>query len=432
MKKKSKRPISRFFWSFLRYLPGPLRTGFIRSQFEVSNDIPPNVIFKQAESEEEIFQALNIVYESFLELNYIDSNEHRLRFNKFLALPNTVILIAKQDDIVLGTISIIPDSHFGLPSEITWPLDKYRQSGKLIAEISSLAIRKDFKLRRGKFLFYLCKIMYLYAKNFLNLDGIVIATTHEVEPFYTDILLFDKVSKTTGQEHSLVKGNPSTCCFLDLETAEQRYKKIYNRKPDKRNLYKFFVEKKDLNIVLPKKQTNIMSYTREKNLAQNKIFKKYKSLLNNLSVDDVRVLKSSDQFSLYNSLPKSSDHSIPLIKDRLRIEVRSSAWLFIKNVDRPLKCKVIDVSSGGVKVLLKEAFESFLNEISKASIAINVDNLTVMCNMEIIWRSPDQIFGARIINPPADWCVIVEKLISEFSSHSEDNFESNKAKRFAG
>ena len=146
----TKRPISRKFWSFLNYLPKSFQAKFIRAMFEVDYNLPKELVLKQADTEDEIQQALKLVHDSYVELNYMDPKESELRFSKFHALPTTVILVAKFDDVVVGTISIIPDSSLGLPVDTTWDLGKYRRKGKLIAEISSLAIKKGLYLKCGR------------------------------------------------------------------------------------------------------------------------------------------------------------------------------------------------------------------------------------------------------------------------------------------
>lgn len=301
--KKQKRPVSRKFWSLLKYLPGFVRAPIIRSKFDVELDLPKEITLKQAETEDEIKQALKLVYDSYVELDYIDRNAAEMRFSKYHALPSTVILVAKWQDEVIGTLSILPDSPFGLPAETTWSLEKYRSQGQIIAEISSLSIKKHFRMRRGKLLLPLCKIMYLYCTKALKLDGIVIATTLEVEPFYTDILLFEKVVKKTGQAHQLVKGNPSSCCFLKFgDDLEERYKEIYNTKPIRKNLYHFFTQAMTPNIQLPEPKNCIQSYTTQKNLSQAQILEEHSELIQEFSDFEKLILKNSD---LTDALPES-------------------------------------------------------------------------------------------------------------------------------
>lgn len=200
--KKLRRPVSRSFWTLLRYMPSFIRVPFLRSKFEVEYNLPEEMVLKQAETPDEIKQALTLVHDSYVALGYMDQSESRMRFSKFLALPTTVILIAKWNEEVVGTLSIVSDSAFGLPSDPVWSEHKFRERGELIAEISSLSIKKDFVFRRGKLLMALCKIMYLYCSKILKVDAIVASTTTEVEPFYTDILLFKTLKENQiGRAH---------------------------------------------------------------------------------------------------------------------------------------------------------------------------------------------------------------------------------------
>ncbi len=412
-KHEKKRPISRTFWKFLKYVPAPIRARYIRSQFEVDTSLPADLIFKQAETEQEIQQALKIVHDSYVELNYIDPVESQLRFSKFHALPTTVILVAKIGDEVIGTLTIIPDSALGLPADITWPLEKYRKNGKIIAEISSLAIKKDFRMRRGKLLMPLCKIMYLYCTEVLRLDGIVIATTIEVEPFYTDVLLFQKVVATTGQAHKLVKGNPSSCCYLELdEQLVQSYKKIYSHKSQPKNLYNFFLQSDTPNIHLPDKKHCIQSYMQKKNFSQAKLLQQHQSLTQDFTASEKLIIQNLDiTTSAFEQIP-SPQNSDELLRAHPRAEIRSPAWCFFEKDRRPQPCRIIDVSRTGFKMLI-QGNQTLLSKGDTFVLVLDFNGKLIQCKAELKWVHSQTKMGCFILESSPGWDHLIEQILAE-------------------
>src|SRR4051812_26575137 len=113
---KKSKPVTKKMWKFLNFLPQFMRKKIIRSKFEVNYDLSSDYVFKQAETVQEIEEALHIVYENYTHLGYIDQKEVELHFNAYLCLPTTTILIVKYKDEVIGTMSIVADSSFGLPT----------------------------------------------------------------------------------------------------------------------------------------------------------------------------------------------------------------------------------------------------------------------------------------------------------------------------
>ncbi|MBY0414255.1 MAG: hypothetical protein K2Q18_08820 [Bdellovibrionales bacterium] len=341
---KKYKPVTKKFWKFLKYVPTFLRKEIIRSQFELSYELSSDYIFKQAETEQEIEEALNIVYESYTLLGYIDQRAEKIHFNAFLCLPTTTILIIKHKDEVIGTMSILLDSAFGLPSERTWDLGKIKGQDKRIAEISSLSIKRSHKNSKGNILLMLCKLMYNYCVDILKVDGIVIAATQEVEPFYTDLLMFKTL--VSDKEHSLVKGNKSTCCFLDFRTAPAVYYKEYSKRKKNRNLYEFFMQFKCPNIIFPMKQLSIQALLLEKNRSMIKILEKYPNLQQMFTSADKLTLANLDPFNdIEKAISFDTGHTTRVYP---RISIRNiDAYLYHAITTAMTRAQIVDVSRFG-------------------------------------------------------------------------------------
>lgn len=416
--RKKKRPITRKFWDFLKILPQFIRAPFLRNQFKVPLWISGDIILKQAETEEEITQALQLVYESYTELNYIDPNAVRLRLTKFHLLPTTVILIVVKNKEVIGTMSIIRDSTFKLPSDQTWDLSSLRKNGAQIAEISSLTISKKTD-RRVSLLLPLCKLMYEYCKNILKVDGIVVSTVIEVECFYTDVLLFRRISLGNGEKNWTVKGTPSTCCFLSFRgtEAEENYKKIYGHRPEEYNLYNFFVEKKIPNIHLPQKSQSLQTYTVKQTASFKKIFDKYPDLKSSFTQEEIRAIQNLDPGDLFRIKKDLSFSKRP--KNRFALVQGAKCYFLQEN--KLVDCVITNISASGLHFNLKESAMPDLKE-TNAVLVFSTPIRSYTFYLEIAWSSNNRSFGCKLTKNDclnyntnnSDWRLYFSDIQSEY------------------
>lgn len=347
-----KRPKTRKFWALLKVLPQGVRAHYLRRQFEVTANLPEDLILKQAETEDEIKQALHLVYESYLSLDYIDPNSAEIRLTKYHLLPTTIILIAKRQNEVIGTMSIIMDSPLKLPSDMSWDLSALRKGGKQIAEISSLTIKKN-SLSRGKLLLPLCKLMHEYCNSLLKLDGIVASTNADVEPFYTDLLMFKRIDKNAVRPNPTVKGAVSTCCYLGLKNLEEKYEEIYNDKADRFNLFKFFVKTRMKNIQLPTQQQCLQSYTVRQTLSHAKILESFPEICKTFTDQDRKVISNLDISNRLQFQDKSISKA-EIQPRTYRYEIRQKAWCYLSSIDRIVSVTLLNLSESGFRVVLHE------------------------------------------------------------------------------
>lgn len=410
---KKHKPVTKKIWNLLRYAPTFIRKKVIRSQFELSYDLPPEYTFKQAETEKEIEEALNIVYESYTWLGYIDHREEKIHFNAFLCMPTTTILIIKYKDEVIGTMSIVPDSAFGLPSEKTWDLSSIRSKEKRLAEISSLSIKKTHKNSKGNILFTLCKLMYSYCVDILKLDGIVIATTIEVEAFYTDLLMFKKVTSDTEKEHSLVKGNKSTCCYLNLNTAEKVFYKEYHLKNNLKNIYYFFVHYISPNISMPQKQISLQALHLQKNQSMVKILEKFPDLKKMFTNEDKLTLANLDPLSHIDKAINFDD--IHTTRVYPRISIRDiNAFVYYNKTTFMQPSQIVDVSRFGFG--LKVQYPIANVQLQESFILIfNFNNEGVSIHAYLQWFKDDGYGFIVSEKSQEDWEKFIRVVFAEIN-----------------
>lgn len=236
-----RRSVGRFTWNLLSYLPRFIKGPIIRRMFTVDRDIAPNLVFKKAETPEEIEEAFKLAYEAYSDRGLVSDSEIKLRVTKYHALPTTSLLIAKLDNEIIATITIICDSGMGLPVDKLFNINFLRKKALRVAEISTLAIKRGHRTQRGKLLLALCKFMNEYCLEILGVD-IIVATVHpEVKDFYRSVLLFEDIEGGKAKAYEFVQGAAASAHFLKLGNDHAlRMEKAYRRAPSSRNLFSYF------------------------------------------------------------------------------------------------------------------------------------------------------------------------------------------------
>jgi hypothetical protein len=207
-KKKFKNTFRRWLWNFIKYQPTFFKNFLIRNMFQAPDVEKMNLIFKRAVTQDEIEQAARLLYSSYFEFGLVPENKTEKRLTKYHALPRTCLLIAKEGEKVIATISVIPDSAFGLPIESLWDISFLKNKSARVAEISCLAISRTFRHRRGEILFPLFRLLRDYSEIVLGIDHLVIATHPDVSDFYSSLLLFKPIS-SQPKIYEFVQGAPA-------------------------------------------------------------------------------------------------------------------------------------------------------------------------------------------------------------------------------
>jgi hypothetical protein len=94
------------------------------------------VEYKIASTKDEFKQAFQLLHDKYVSKGYMNPCKSGMRYTIHNALPKTCTIIAKHANKVIGCISIIPDSEFGLPmdEEYKKELDSMRNQQANIVE----------------------------------------------------------------------------------------------------------------------------------------------------------------------------------------------------------------------------------------------------------------------------------------------------------
>jgi len=243
--------ITRRIQRMMRRLPASISGPMVRNSLVIDRRHAEDVVFKVADTRDELEAAYHLVHEVYLREGYTDPHESQLRVNLRYALPTTATIIGVCGGEVVITLTVIGDSSLGLPMDMIFSEELYglRQQGRHLVEIGALASHPDFRRRRQALALYADKASLLYAMRHLGADDAVIAVNPKHEWVYKHLVLFDTISG--AKLYHYVNDAPAVAMRLDLRSSIDRWAKAYAGRPSGRDFHRFFVTNDPEHIQLP-------------------------------------------------------------------------------------------------------------------------------------------------------------------------------------
>lgn len=227
---------------YLSILPEFIKYPIYRQYVDIEHEIDPDYTLGVATSPEDIKQALALLHEEYVRAGLMKPSQAGLRVTPYHVVNSTHILILKKDDKVIATVSVVKDGKIGLPLEDSFDISHLKNSYMRVAEISALAIDKDYRDNRGKYLWPLLKFLYEFCRFHVFIRTIVIAVHPRHYDFYKGLLCFNDIKAKRVEKHDFANGAPARAGYLDLGYAFFQYHDIYGKKADNKNLFKYFTE----------------------------------------------------------------------------------------------------------------------------------------------------------------------------------------------
>lgn len=234
----------------------PRESRFELYRWLVACDPRPDPAFelKIADTQEELEACFRILHDAYVAEGFMAPDPSGLRVTIYHALPTTTTLCAKYQGRVVGTISIIREGVFGFPLQTIFDISELRASRGQIAEVSALAIDPAFRHTGGQVLFPLMKFMYAYCREYFDTRHIVIAVNPARIELYESLLFFERLEAKVVDNYDFANGAPAVGATLDLQRAPERFRAAYGGRPERRNLYRYFVENRMANIRWPQRR----------------------------------------------------------------------------------------------------------------------------------------------------------------------------------
>lgn len=244
----------RLMRSAMAALPRDAKFSLYRRLIDCDPSPDGKLELKVANTQEELEACFRILHDAYVASGFMKPSETGMRITMYHALPTTTTLCAKYDGKVVGTMSMIREGVFGFPMQAAFDLSDVRLRQGQIAEISALAVHKDYRKTGGAILFPLMKFMYEYCTEYFDTRHLVIAVNPDRIEMYESLLFFQRIQERTVDQYDFANGAPAVGATLDLPAARETFRRVYNSRPDRKNLYKYFVTLRLPNIRLPRRK----------------------------------------------------------------------------------------------------------------------------------------------------------------------------------
>lgn len=249
---------TRFLHHLLRkafsIFPRSFRFAVYRTFVECDPKPDQRLVLKIAETKEELEACFRLLHDAYVGSGFMRPDPSGMRATIYHALPTTTTLCAKFDGEVVGTISLIRESVFGFPLQSIFDLHEIREKKGRIAEVSALAVHKKFRKTGGSILFPLMKFMYEYCTTFFDTRHLVIAVNPNRIEMYESLLFFERLTETTVENYDFANGAPAVGASVDLHVAPDIFKRVYGKKPRRKNLHRYFLRTRLRNIIMPNRR----------------------------------------------------------------------------------------------------------------------------------------------------------------------------------
>ncbi len=244
--------IARRFQRMVRRLPSPISGRLIRRGLVIDEERARGIVFKIADTREELEAAYRLVHDVYVREGYTDPHSSGLRVNLRYALPTTATVIGKLDGTVVITLTAIGDSPLGLPMDMIFSeeLYRFRCQGRYLVEVGALASHPEFRRREQALALFADKAIVLYSIRNLGADDMVIAVNPKHEWVYRHLLLFETISRGV-KRYRYVNDAPAIAMRLDLTRCLERWHRAYLGRPTRRNFYEFCVKEPTDQVQLP-------------------------------------------------------------------------------------------------------------------------------------------------------------------------------------
>lgn len=335
--------------SAVDFMPTAWRFALFRRMIDCDPAPPDNLQLKIADTREELEACFRLLHDAYVDSGFMKPHPSGMRVTPYHALPTTTTLCAKIDGRVVGTMSMIREGVFGFPLQAVFDLSEVRAKPGQIAEISALAVHKDFRKTGGAILFPLMKFMYEYCTQYFDTRHLVIAVNPNKIELYESLLFFQRLRQNTVDAYDFANGAPAVGAALDLANAPAQFERVYGARAARKNLFHYFCEMRLPNIQTPRRRyhtTNDPVMTPE---MLNHFFNV--ATQGFAELDDRRRLLLRSIYGLqgYDAvLPapvvRMAGHH-PLRRHQ-RFSLRCPATLTIGH-DEPLAMRVIEISAGG-------------------------------------------------------------------------------------
>jgi hypothetical protein len=383
----------------------------IRLEYE----LPGNLTFKLAETKQELEQAFKLLHDSYVAEGFMKPELSGLRLTSYHALPTTSTLVAKWNDEVVGTVSLIRQSSMGLPLQQIFDISEIEDKGDQIVEISSLAIRRDFRGNFGHILLPLCKFLYEYCIRYLRVDQMVIAVNPRQLALYESIMLFRTIKAKPVPSYSFVNNAPAVGAVMDLRQAYNRLMSVYFNVPASRNMFAYFMQAKSpAQFQFPDRNYFKVSDPVMTPDLMNYFFNNRTQVFANLPEGQKTILRSIYAHSpgYLDLLPEATGNRWPVRRRHYhRFQTQCPGNLAILPIGLASPMKVVEVSEKGF--LANIEIEAHIGQRARVRIQVS-DFESIEADAIVVWKGENSRYGFTLLSDSTNWSRFIRHLDCDF------------------
>lgn len=381
-------------------LPQKLKQIWTRSQLKMNPSQFKNVVFKIAETQDELEQAYKLLYTVFRAKHLITTNTSEMKITKLDALPTTKMLIAIEQSRVRACLSLSFEGAFRTPTEEHFDLNFIKKQNKHFIEISHFAIDPEISRFKDDFFLPLCRLCLEFNASGPSAEYLVTSLPPSQFDYFKAVFGLQRLKEQSNlfDDFNL---RPAICAFSVLSELQQKMMKMYGEAPSKRNIYHYLFEAEDQRLKL---QVKNELYSPEQ---LSYFFNTKTDILATLTSFEKRNLHQIYLDSKYRDLfPRPSQRTS---KDRSRsarryeVDVQAELLVAGKSIST-VTLKTISQEGIGLisseKLILDSTYTLFLNQNGAAQIELLVTP---------VWASRDQTYGLVVRKYSANWLHFVEK-----------------------
>jgi hypothetical protein len=407
-----------------------MRHSFIRSHIQLGDGAPSNIVFKLAETRDELEQAFQVLHDAYVGQGYMDPHPSGMRVTKYHALPTTAVLVAKDLDtgLVVATVSIVRNTALGLPLDSIFPMEELKSKYRHLAEVSSLAIRKDYRREPSQLLWPLLRYFYKYIKDVMRVDAYVIGVNPSWHDLYKGILSFTKLDGFEASTYGFVNNAPVSAYVVNVEEQELLFYKNYAHLPTQANFYGYYKKLKlsDPQYLFPKRRYHSVQNTVMTRDLLEYFFVEKTDALELFTEKERSIIQQYYPKKGYSKLIVGNDwSSVENLRKTNRFITRFSAKMKQgDNYENDIEVTILDFSMDGLKL------ECSIDLPDRVELRLGIGPYDSSYIVAQVRRRYGKHYGLEILSYDRAWDEFMEAMQSQFhvmASYGDELAERRRA-----
>ena|SRR5689334_14730652 len=169
----------------------------------------------------ELDAASRLVHRCYVERGYVQPSADGRHVSPYLAMPSAAIFVARVQDEVVATVSLLEDSELQLPCDEIYPAEMgvLRAAGLRVAEVSALAVSEAHRSVALDAMRSLIRVVGVYGRDLAGVDHLCIAVHPRHAAFYESRLRFRRFGGLKA--YRAVNDAPAVGLVLDLREMDR-------------------------------------------------------------------------------------------------------------------------------------------------------------------------------------------------------------------